>query len=93
MPTGFVWLNEARLKPWPTVTTGQTRCVGCDRVPTRRGRANPSCYDRLARQHTATTTATPAAATSTWRGRGNTLHPQRSPAPRGCCGRGNGNRD
>ncbi|EYC12406.1 hypothetical protein Y032_0047g1462 [Ancylostoma ceylanicum] len=28
-PTGLVWPTEARLKPWPSVTTDQTRCVAC----------------------------------------------------------------
>ncbi|EYC25029.1 hypothetical protein Y032_0012g1655 [Ancylostoma ceylanicum] len=49
-PTGLVWPNEARLKPWPNVTTGQTKCVGCGRVPVGCGRVDPSCHNRPARR-------------------------------------------
>ncbi|EYC28168.1 hypothetical protein Y032_0008g367 [Ancylostoma ceylanicum] len=54
---------------------------------------SPSSWALPELQGTSITIATPAAATSTWRGRGNTQHPQRSPAPRRCCGRGSGYRD
>ncbi|EYC38915.1 hypothetical protein Y032_0687g1535 [Ancylostoma ceylanicum] len=44
-------------------------------------------------QGTSIMSATLAAAKSTRRGRDNTQHPRRSPAPRGCCVPRSGNRD
>ncbi|EYC06869.1 hypothetical protein Y032_0073g745 [Ancylostoma ceylanicum] len=47
---GLVWSTETWLKPWPSVTSGQARYVGCGRVPARCGLVDRCCHDRLARR-------------------------------------------